>query len=239
MRSRHRRLRYELLETRDLLTAVHIASDHIRHTNNHVKVPVNIDDATGVRAAEIRIEYDTTQLDVRPSDITAGSAWGGKALVMSNVDEAAGTIVAFVFATKNIESGSGGLIDVSFTIRKDAQEAQTVVDLAEVRLNEGQVPLTAVPVAGFDTTDGVITIRRSVVRPFERTLGNRIELVCVAEVSQHVGPMPAPLSPHVTPLLPKLSTSNEKPTWQRHKHSFVGPIADHLFATTDRWLYWR
>ena len=218
---------------------LHFTTDHLKTFERFYRANL-INGISGFKPAALIGAFDA----LRPGATIVQVGLGGEFTIPMN------TVVAKEFALKGtfrfnsefataVEMMNGGLIDVSFTIRKDAQEAQTVVDLAEVRLNEGQVPLTAVPVAGFDTTDGVITIRRSVVRPFERTLGNRIELVCVAEVSQHVGPMPAPLSPHVTPLLPKLSTSNEKPTWQRHKHSFVGPIADRLFATTGRWLYWR
>jgi hypothetical protein len=236
MRSRHRRLRYELLETRDLLTAVQISDEIVGHSNSRITVPVEIDDATGVRAAEIQIEYDTARLVVQPKDIAAGSAWAGKAIALANVDQPSGVITVFVFSTGSLAGGSGSLIDVSFTIRPDVRATNATVDLAEVRLNEGQITLMATPVAGADTTDGVITIKRDTTRQHDRSPRYLRGLVCVADVgakSQDVFALP---TSHDLSMHPLQSTLSDKRSWLRRGDKFVGPIADQLFATTDRWL---
>ena len=235
MRSPHRRLRYELLETRDLLTAVQIADGVVGHPAGHVTVPVDIDDATGVRAAEIRIEYDTAKLDVLAKDITAGSAWNGKAIAMANIDEQAGTIVVFVFSAERLTEGTGSLIDVSFRIRSDVRVTKATVDLVEVRLNEGQIELTATPVSGVDTTDGLITIKRDKIRHVGTSAQGDIVRACFADGlagSQElfVQPLPPPASTH--PLHPSLA---DKPAELRRGSRFIGPSADLIFAATEHW----
>lgn len=235
MRSRHRRLRYELLETRDLLTAVQIPHEIVGHSGHRVIVPVDIDDATGVRAAEIRIEYDTAQLDVKPKDIAAGAAWAGKAIAISNVDEPAGVITVFVFSTENLAGGSGSLIDVAFTVRADVRGMKATVDLAEVRLNEGQITLPASPLIGADTTDGVITIKRETNRKQGSSPPTHRGLVCVAEASQTLHDVFTHPTPHAAPRHSVESTLSDERVRLRRSNTFVGPIAEHAFATTDRW----
>jgi hypothetical protein len=236
MRSRHRRLRYELLETRDLLTSVQISDEFVGHPASLVTVRVEIDDATGVRAAEIRIEYDTSQLDVQPKDITAGSAWDGKALVMANVDEQAGVIVVFAFATESLAEGSGSLIDVSFRIRSDARPTEAAIDLAELRLNEGQIELSAKPVPGSDTTDGLITLNRHNAKEFEGTVRDGLLQACVAKRGTEAQALfNQPLPPTATPH--HLSSGlADKAIWLRHRSRFIGPVSDLIFASTQDWL---
>jgi hypothetical protein len=218
-----------------LLTAVQISDAIVGHPGGRVTVPVEIDDATGVRAAEIHIAYDTSQLDVQAKDITAGSAWSGKALAISNIDKPTGEIVVFVFATDRLESGSGSLIDVSFTIRKDARATNATVDLTKVRLNEGQIALIATPIVGADSTDGVLTITRESIHPSDSSLLGSRGLVCFAGAKDKLHDVFAHPTPHITPMHPVQSTLSERPTWLRRGNKFVGPFADHLFATTDRW----
>lgn len=235
MRSRHRRLRYELLETRELLATVQISDAVVAHSAERVTVPVNIDDATGVRAAEIRIEYDTSQLNVQPKDIAAGSAWDGKALAISKIDEPAGVIVVFVFATEDLESGSGSLLDVSFTIRNEARATKAAVDLAEVRLNEGQIALTTSPVTEADSTDG---LRREPNRQHDRSSRDRQGSVCVAEVRENSQVSLAHPVEYIAPTQSLRSTLSDKTARLRRDIAFVGPIADYVYADPTRWWVW-
>ncbi len=236
MRSRHRRLRYELLETRDLLTTVQISDELVGHHDSRVTVPVNVDDATGIRAAEIRIEYDAAQLVVQPKDVVAGAAWAGTAVAMTNVDERAGVITVFVFSTTSLAGGSGSLVDVSFTINRDVQATKTAIDLAEVRLNEGQIELTATPIPGADPTDGTITITRVNDSQLGKSMQSDLRRVCVVNqqnLSQEsfVQPLPPLAPPHLI-----RSTLADKPARLPHGRGFIGPVEDLVFARTHDWL---
>ncbi|MEO8495635.1 MAG: cohesin domain-containing protein [Planctomycetota bacterium] len=239
MRSRHRPLRYESLETRDLLTTVQIADAIVGHPTSRVNVPVTIDDATGMRAAEIRIAYDTKQLEVQPKDITAGSVWAGKALAMSNIDEQAGVIVAFVFALESVAGGAGSVIDVSFTVRSDSDARVAKVDLAEVHLNEGQIVLAKEPISGADATDGVIRIKRDAISNRDLPVPRDRTQVCAVDWQAGTPPIRSQPAPHIAALEPLRLTPTDKSAWLRRGSKFIGPLPDAVFATTDQWLIGR
>ncbi|MCA9120283.1 MAG: carboxypeptidase regulatory-like domain-containing protein [Planctomycetaceae bacterium] len=158
---RSRRLGFESLETRRLLTAVDIPDDLTGQVLALVSTPLNIDNASGIRAAEVRLAYDTTQLDISESDVLAGNVWSSDATVdvVASVDDAAGTIVVSIFAANALPVTSGSLVEFRFTIQSGATVgASTVIDLTEVRLNEGAITLDVTPQPGSDATDGRITV---------------------------------------------------------------------------------
>ncbi|HBE61696.1 MAG TPA: fibronectin-binding protein [Rhodopirellula baltica] len=159
--SRSRRLSVESLEGRRLLAAVNIPDDLTSAPDAIVSVPVNIDSATGVRAAEIRLSYDTSVLDLDADDIDFGSIWGAGSdtQVTANVDDAAGTVVIFVSASSALTDVSGSLVELPFSVASNAVvDSTTVLDLTQVTLNEGQISVDPAPVSGSDSTDGLITI---------------------------------------------------------------------------------
>ncbi|WP_147869307.1 cohesin domain-containing protein [Stieleria maiorica] len=160
-RSKRRRPRIETLSARRLLAAVDIADDLTAAPAAVVSVPVDIDDAAGVRGAEIRISYDTNVLDLEQADVSAGSVWDGSsdAQLTVNVDDASGTVIIFVAASSDLASGAGSLVELNFTVDSDATlGSTTTLDLTSVVLNEGQIDVTPTPVAGADSTDGTLTI---------------------------------------------------------------------------------
>lgn len=159
-----RLLRFESLESRRVLAAVDIPDNLTGQAGADVTVPVNIDNALGVRGAEIRLDYDTNVLDITQSNITAGSVWAGDATVdvVANVDEAAGTIVVSVFGAQSLPASSGSLVQLKFTVRSGVTaNTSTAIDLNEVSLNEGAITVSPSPQPGTDTTDGTITISPS------------------------------------------------------------------------------
>lgn len=159
--SRSRRLSIESLEGRRLLAAVNIPDNLASAPDAIVSVPVNIDSATGVRAAEIRLSYDTSVLDLDANDIDFGSIWGtgSDTQVTANVDDAAGTVVIFVSASSALGDASGSLVELPFSVASNAVvNSTTVLDLTQVTLNEGQISVDPAPVSGSDSTDGLITI---------------------------------------------------------------------------------
>ncbi len=159
-KKRSRSLTVQPLESRRLLAAVDIPDDLTGDASALVSVPLNIDDAAAVRGVEIRLSYDTDLLDLDPDAIAAGSVWTGPdTQVTVNVDDAAGTVTIFVSASAGLPAGSGSLVILPFAIGDSAAAGDTaVLDLTEVRLNEGQIPVTPSPVPGSDATDGLITV---------------------------------------------------------------------------------
>lgn len=122
-----------------------------------VSTPVVVSGADGLRAAEVRIQFDPNEVTTDASQIRSGSIWGGNAAVIANVNQDAGTIVAFVFSVNPVTSGEGGLIDIDFTSQVSAQhDRPAVIDIQKVRLNEGQISLLNEPVIGPDASDGRI-----------------------------------------------------------------------------------
>ncbi len=65
-----RKLSLQSLETRKLLAAVDIPDDLSGAPAAIVSVPVNVDNATAIRGAEIRLAYDTQLLDIDFNAIT-------------------------------------------------------------------------------------------------------------------------------------------------------------------------
>lgn len=159
-KKRSRPLLVQPLESRRLLAAVDIPDNLTGDASALVAAPVNIDDSAGVRGAEIRLSYDTDLLDLDPDDITAGTVWNGlDTQIAVNVNDAAGTVTIFISASAALPTGSGSLILLSFAIADSAEVGDTaILNLTEVRLNEGQIPVAPAPTPGSDATDGLITV---------------------------------------------------------------------------------
>jgi hypothetical protein len=164
MNSTARRLRFENLELRRLLAAVSIPDDLSGDAGAEVAAPVRIDSAAGVRGAEVRIRFDPTVLSLDADDITAGTVWSGATdtQVVANVDPVAGTVVVFISASADLPNVAGSLVEFGFNLRETAAAGtSSEIDLVQVRLNEGAVPVTPAPAAGADPTDGRITVSDS------------------------------------------------------------------------------
>lgn len=124
-----------------------------------VSTPIEVTGAEGLRAAEVRIQFDPSEVTTDAAHIRSGSLWGGQAAVIANVDQSAGTIVAFVFSARPVTTGDGELIDIHFTPQPNAQhDGPIVIDVQKVRLNEGRISLTNDPVVGPDASDGRIHV---------------------------------------------------------------------------------
>lgn len=120
--------------------------------------PVNISDGQGLRGAEIRLSYDTTLLDVDASSIHAGSIWPARdTMMIANVDDAKGTIHAWIFRTEGLDAGGGSLLDVGFRMTDSVRpNTTTALDLSSIRLNEDQIWADPAPQPGRDITDAVV-----------------------------------------------------------------------------------
>lgn len=158
------RLLVEPLEARRLLAAVNVPTTLSGAAGAVVAAPIQIDSASGVRAAEIRISYDTDILNIDSNSIQAGTVWASNSdtQVTANVDDAAGTIVLFVTSANSLSNIAGSLAVLNFTIVSGATSGDTAtLNLTSVRLNEGAVAVTPAPAVGADSTDGLITVSSS------------------------------------------------------------------------------
>jgi hypothetical protein len=162
------RLGFESLEPRHLLSgvaaadaatvSVHIPDNLTAPPAGQIVAPVDVDNAAGIRGAEIHINYDKALLSTSDAGVQAGSLWPQGTQVVANVNDAAGTIVAFVFAADALPAASGSLLQVQFSIKSIAPvDGTTAVDLAGVRLNEGAIVPNPAPQPGPDSTDGKIS----------------------------------------------------------------------------------
>ena len=159
MSSVARRLGFENLEFRRLLAAVSIPDDLSGQVGAEVATPVNIDDAVGVRGAEIRISFDPAILTLDEDDIAPGTSWddADDTQVVANIDAVAGTVVIFISSSSELPTGAGTLAVLGFRIRQTvAPDTNSAIDLVQVRLNEGVIAVNPAPIAGPDPTDGLI-----------------------------------------------------------------------------------
>ncbi|MCP5248369.1 MAG: tandem-95 repeat protein [Candidatus Accumulibacter sp.] len=134
---------------------VHIPTDLSAVPGSVITVPVLIDDALGLEAADLRLVYDPAMLEVL--DVRAGSASKG-ATVVSN-SATAGVVTVGLALTVALPAGGGSLLDIDFRIKPTAALGATALNLTQVSLNEDGLVLTPLPIAGQDPTDGLLTIR--------------------------------------------------------------------------------
>jgi hypothetical protein len=117
-----------------------------------VSVPVLLDDATGLQAADICLRYDTAMLDLTDADVSVGALTVGWT-VTANVNDAAGEVRLWVYSTNILAGGSGSIAELNFAVAPGVQLGQAFLDLADSSLlNEGHLVLTL--------QDGQVTIKQ-------------------------------------------------------------------------------
>lgn len=161
MKPTRKRLVLEQLESRQLLAAVSIAGNLNGQVGALISVPVAIDSAVGVRGATIRVNYDASVLTLSQENVTAGSAWSSATdtQITTNVNQTTGAVVVFLSASTDLTSTSSSLVQLGFVVRAGATVGtNSTIDLAEVRLNEGEISVNPLPIPGADSTDGSINI---------------------------------------------------------------------------------
>ena len=209
MKPTRKRLALEQLESRQLLAAVGFSANLSGQVGALVSAPVSIDSAIGVRAATIRIQYDPAVLSLSQENVTAGSAWSSATdtQITTNVNQTTGVAVVFLSASTDLAASNASLVQFGFVVRSGASAGTvSTIDLTEVRLNEGAIAVTPLPIAGTDFTDGSITVsspttdlaaqitgfvyadsnQDSLVSSFEGISGCQITLVNVSTGSRQV-----------------------------------------------------
>ncbi len=170
MPRRTRCLGYQLLESRRLLSTaslsevlptvrVEIPDQTAAVSVGQITVPVHIGSVAGLRGAEVQLRYDSTLLDADDDSVTEGSVWSpDEAVVVANVDDAAGTITVWVFQAEETVPQAGSLVNVQFQLTGQVTAGTaTLLDLTGVRLNEDQIAADPAPQPGEDETDGWLT----------------------------------------------------------------------------------
>jgi hypothetical protein len=147
---------------------------------------IQVEDASNLRAAEIRFEFDPKSVRIEKEDIRPGAIWDNKAALIANVDEQTGTVVAYVFSTQPILGSDGNLLDIEIDqLRNAACLTPAKLDLQHVRLNEGTIELESEPIEGPDPTD------HSVMRSSRST-----DMFAPPETKPFIGPV---LPDHLKP----------------------------------------
>ncbi len=164
-----RTMRMERLESRSLLAAALGIADVVvdqATAEPQVATSIEINNAAGIRAATVEILYDQNLLQADLASVRAGSIWEGKGVAIANLNDQDGKITAFIFATEDMSLSSGTLLDIDFMFNEGTPEdARAHVGLGSVRLNEGDIPVSAVPMPGHKTIDGSITRQAGAGRP--------------------------------------------------------------------------
>jgi hypothetical protein len=171
MLGKRRRRSFEPLEPRCLLSvvgaldatatvAISIPTDLTAVPGEEVIAPIRVDNAAGIRSAEIRLQYDTALLNADNSSVRAGDLWPTSGTtIQAQVDDAAGTIAVFIDSAAGLASGAGSLLDIHFSIGASPPVSTTAkIDLQQVRLNEGTIAASPEPQPGPDATDGAIQV---------------------------------------------------------------------------------
>ena len=138
---------------------VHIATDLTGAPGSMITVPVLIDDAVDLEAADLRLSYDATLLEVVA--VRAGSVTTGATIITNPTpaSNATGTLTVGLALTTPRPAGGGSLLEIDFRIKPTATSGATALNLTQVSLNEDGLVLSPLPVPGHDGSDGILTIR--------------------------------------------------------------------------------
>ncbi|WP_197455287.1 cohesin domain-containing protein [Stieleria neptunia] len=108
-----RRLAAERLESRRLLATVSVEQS-FDESARELRLPLRVENAQDVRAAEIRIEYDPNVVRAEEWKVEPGEFWNGRVSLSVNIDQDAGTITAFLFTAEPVAATAGDLIRIDF-----------------------------------------------------------------------------------------------------------------------------
>ncbi|QKS29606.1 MAG: tandem-95 repeat protein [Candidatus Accumulibacter similis] len=133
---------------------VHIPTDLRAIPGSVITVPVLIDDAIGLEAADLRLLYDPTRLEFV---VARGGSAGAGATIVTN-STTAGVLTVGLALTTPRPAGGGSILDIEFRVRPTAALGATALNLSHVSLNEDGLVLTPLPVPEPDATDGLLTI---------------------------------------------------------------------------------
>ena len=141
-----------------------------------------------MRGVEIAINYDTQLLNTDSNGVLLGPLWEGTdAEVVANVNDATGSIVAWIFASEGLEAGSGSLLQVRFDANSEAPVGTaTSIDLARVRMNEGEIVANPILCRGVTAPTGRSRSWPSREQPGCRELSTRMSTRTTSQIPPRV-----------------------------------------------------
>ncbi|MDV6033154.1 MAG: hypothetical protein F9B45_24310 [Phycisphaera sp. RhM] len=137
-----RRLAAERLESRRLLATVSVTQS-FDESARELRLPLRVQNAHDVRAAEIRIEYDPNVVRAEEWAVEPGEFWNGRVSMSVNIDQDAGTITAFLYTAEPVEASDGDLVSIGF--REEAcvsQPGAAPITVSHVNFDERAAALS-------------------------------------------------------------------------------------------------
>jgi hypothetical protein len=104
---------------------------------------VSIEGATGLKAFDLTMEYDTTLLDLTAGAVKLTGLTGSGWCMVANIQDDQGKAIVAIWTTQPLSGDSGNLLDLAFHIPAAAVSGTSALDL-NGKLNEGQLEMTAV-----------------------------------------------------------------------------------------------
>lgn len=132
-----------------------LGPDTVAYPGALVKVPVQIDTAAGLDAAQLRVKFDAQALRVVRVD--RGTLTGDFEWFLQ--DDAPGELSLDMSRMHALSDGSGTLAQIVFEVLPEAPVGRYAIDMEWARLNEGGLTLNIDPVGGVDGTDTSIRVK--------------------------------------------------------------------------------
>lgn len=141
MFSSTRRGRFERLENRTLFSLSHFLVDTSLQKESVDSALISLPEISGLRAASVELTYNQDAIKIDPKSLRAGTIWGNRGLAIANVDEEAGRIVAFIFASREVPAGAGSLLEFDFAHNdlNPSEKDQIEFVIETISLNEGKI----------------------------------------------------------------------------------------------------
>ncbi|XZE20026.1 hypothetical protein SH449x_005360 [Pirellulaceae bacterium SH449] len=137
--------RFERLEERKLFSLSNFLVESSLPKESQDSALIYLPEISGLRAASVELTYNQDLVKIDPKSLRAGSIWGNRGLAIANVDEEAGRIVAFIFASREVPAGAGSLLEFDFTHNDSNHSSQDQLEfiIESLSLNEGKIATEA------------------------------------------------------------------------------------------------
>jgi hypothetical protein len=113
---------------------------------DEIAISIAAGNLAGTRAAELRFNYASEAMDIDPNSLQLGDAWRGRASLVRNVDQIAGTVSVFIYSAQPIMVGEGELLHFGGELSDQSALSQPkeLLELVKFELNERQQPVKPV-----------------------------------------------------------------------------------------------
>jgi hypothetical protein len=139
------RRRFERLEERKLFSLSNFLMESSLPEESQESALIYLPEISGLRAASVELTYNQDLVKIDSKSLRAGSIWGNRGLAIANVDEEAGRIVAFIFASREVPAGAGSLLEFDFTHNESSHSSRDQLEfiIESLSLNEGKISAEA------------------------------------------------------------------------------------------------